>query len=1567
MLRTINEGGRKYCRCMKSWRGRLVVLLAILLQAAGPLFPSTAAAQTQGAPYELVVQGTDQLSSIDPSAKYTTADAAIQSAENALVAQYGTSIPGQTTDNQGNQVNVICTLQIVRTPITPLFQHNPYVAKLYYWYPSHTGFVDATCDSAGTNGGDVGEIFVTVSNVGYDIGKNLGGCDCTGGNGASDNGSRPSDGSEHGNVVSGNGPPSTPLVSDPIHTVTGNKFQQDTDFLASPWLTFRRFYNSGAGQTDAIVQSTLGPLWRHSFDRSLSIQAGSTIRLYRPDGRSEQFQLKNGIWTPDADVADTLTEHDDASGSPVGYTVFMAAPQQFEQYSSAGLLQSITDESGQTTTLTYSTALTPTSLATAPNLLLTVTDPQGRQLNFSYGSSGSLAKVVQPDGGTLTYAYDTSTGNLTSVQYPDGKNLQYVYNESTLNSGTSQPSALTGIIDEAGVRYVSTGYDSSSRAISTSFAGGIDAVTIDYGYDPGAGGTVTTPLGFQYNLITQDDGFGARKVQAVKYCGTQSCSMPFCGPSGCNSSTSQYDSNGYPSSVVDFNSNQTSTTYSSAGLLTQKIEAKGTSNQRTTNLTWNANLRVPLTRTVLDASGATVTSTAWVYNTSGQLLAHCEIDPNNSAASSYTCAVSGTVPAGVRRWAYTYCTVVDSTRCPIVGLMLTATGPRTDTSQTTTYSYYLASSATNCGTPGAACYQPGDLHTITDPLGHITTIASYDANGRPTRATDANGVITDLTYTPRGWLASRTVGGARTSFTYTAYGALQSVTDSDGITTTYDYDTAHRLVKITDALGNYVQYTLDAAGNKTAEQVYDNRGALHQSLSQTFNTLGQLTSVVDGLNHTVFNANSSSYDANGNLLQSSDALGIQRQLNYDALNRLVQTLDDYRGKDSVAYNATITYRYDSLDRLTQITDPSNLGTTYSYNGLSDATGKVSPDTGSTSRIFDAAGNVVAHTDANGITATNTYDALDRLTSTSYVDSRQNITYSYDDPNSTTDCSSSSPIGRLTRIIENTVTTVYCYDVHGNVIEKRQLLNGITDITKYGITAAGRLSSITYPSGTQVTYVRDGNGRIQAITATPPSGTTSTVVSGITYQPFGPISGYTLGNGQVIARTYDTNYRLTDLTSPAFNLHVARDAMGNIKAIGNAAGASPAIETYGYDALYRLTTVTDANGAVLEAVTYNRAGDRLTKAGSGLDTGAYSYNPGTHQLVAMGDATLTVDADGNTTAMTQAGSTYGFGYGARNRMTIAQLAGSTVGTYTYNGLNQRIQKVSGTTKERYDYNEGSQMLGEYGATNRDYIWMNDIPVANVDVAVTTSTIAYVTADQLGTPRAIADANRKTLWQNAYQSNPWNEQAPTSNGYVYNLGLPGQYFDQETGLYNNINRDYCPACGRYIESDPKGLFGGQLSTYAYAGGNPVNNTDPTGLIVKVVASDPVVAQTLMDAYAYLNEHSPTARGIDTDLENSSTVYKIEPTNNMDDDEYCPTNDTLGCEGHAHTVFVDICDFPKIPTTAGLLPITLPVLIGHELGHAWGYEDNNSPTDPLGDNVRMVENPIRQELGLPLRTRY
>jgi RHS repeat-associated protein len=1278
------------------------------------------------------------------------------------------------------------------------------------------------------SGGQVDPSFnVDETKYVYDVGQNAGGCDCDGGNGHE-----------------GGAQPGSALNAGPINTATGNDFQQETDYAApSGSLTFRRFYNNqGALQT-----TTLSSVWRHSFDRSLSLLGGpATIaQLFRPDGSALVFQKANGVWAPSANIADTLTEQDDANGNPTGYTVFVADVRQTEQYSASGLLQSIIDPSGQQTTLTYSTASTPASIAPSPNLLLTVTDPNGRVLSFTYTSAGNLYQVKLPDGGTLTYAYDSTTGNLTKVTYPDTHTRQYVYNESALTGGSAFPSAITGVIDETGTRYSSTTYASQSssdvvgRATSTYLAGGVATTTLSYGswdqVEGTAPSTLTTPLGAVVSLGFMNT-LGRIKVAST----SASCGI------GCNQpwSAQSYDTNGYPSSMTDWNSNLTQTTYDVNGLLDVEVDASGSTNQRTTTTTWNTTLRVPLTRTVQDNNAHTVSQEAWVYNAAGQVLADCQIDPTNSAATGYSCSTTGTVPSGVRRDLYTYCAAVDSIHCPLLGLTLSHTDPN---GNTTSYAYYLTASASSCGTPGAACYQPGNLKTITDALGHVTTISSYDGAGRVTRRVDANGVITDLSYSPRGWLLTRTVranangsassADATTTIGYTPFGAVATVTDPDGVAITYGYDPAHRLTQITDALGNSVQYTLDAAGDRTQEATYANGSTTPTTtLSRHYNTLGQLTQVTDGLGHVVFDATATgAYDGNGNLLQSKDAEGIVTAQSYDALNRVKQTIENYNGSDPATQNTTIQQVWDALNRLTQVTDPSNLVTSYGYDGLSNPNTLHSPDSGATSRSFDAAGNVLTSTDAKGVVTTNVYDALNRVTSRAYsTGPTLGIAYHYDDANSVTGCSSSYPIGRLTRIVETNVTTTYCYDQRGNVISKTQVQGAQTSTLTASYTLADRLATRTEPDGSVVSYTRNADGQISSVAATPVGSSAATVVSGVSYRPFGPISSYTLGNGQSVTRTYDANDRLTDLVSTPLTMHFARDAKGRITAEGNSAGVPTATENYAYDSLDRITGVTQPSGSVtVESLTYNGTGDRLSKTG-GTDaqyaTGAYSYNPNTHQLVGTGSQVREVDADGNTTsAMINWRGQLGFGYDARNRLAAVTNGSTTAATYQYNGLGERVLKTVAGATTRFVYDDYDQLQAEAAATtSKDYLWLDDLPVGVIDTTSGIGALSYVVADHLNTPRRVVNASGATIWYWAWIGNPFGEQSPSATGYTYtyNLRYPGQYYDTESALNYNIHRDYDPGTGRYLQVDPIGLLAGP-STYSYVNGSATDFADPFGL--------------------------------------------------------------------------------------------------------------------------------------------
>jgi RHS repeat-associated protein len=107
------------------------------------------------------------------------------------------------------------------------------------------------------------------------------------------------------------------------------------------------------------------------------------------------------------------------------------------------------------------------------------------------------------------------------------------------------------------------------------------------------------------------------------------------------------------------------------------------------------------------------------------------------------------------------------------------------------------------------------------------------------------------------------------------------------------------------------------------------------------------------------------------------------------------------------------------------------------------------------------------------------------------------------------------------------------------------------------------------------------------------------------------------------------------------------------------------------------------------------------------------------------------------------------------------------------------------------------------------------------------------DHLGSPRKVIDPSRGTaLWDwpilgNAFGTAAANDDPDgDGNATTLNLRFPGQQYDAATGLHYNYFRDYDPATGRYVESDPIGLSGG-FGTYAYVSAQPLFLVDPLGL--------------------------------------------------------------------------------------------------------------------------------------------
>ena len=172
-----------------------------------------------------------------------------------------------------------------------------------------------------------------------------------------------------------------------------------------------------------------------------------------------------------------------------------------------------------------------------------------------------------------------------------------------------------------------------------------------------------------------------------------------------------------------------------------------------------------------------------------------------------------------------------------------------------------------------------------------------------------------------------------------------------------------------------------------------------------------------------------------------------------------------------------------------------------------------------------------------------------------------------------------------------------------------------------------------------------------------------------------------------------------------------------------------------------------------------------------------------------------------------------------------MAGSNaIAQYTYDAFGQRLAKV-GASATLYQYDRKGHLLEETDGQGNgvvDYLYLDSMPVATISPG--TGQFYFLHDDRLGTPQAASDSNQNVAWRPDY--GPFGELGAVPSLIVQNLRLPGQEFDFDTGFYHNGFRDYMPAWGRYLESDPIGLAGG-LNTYSYVAANPARSTDPSGL--------------------------------------------------------------------------------------------------------------------------------------------
>lgn len=1230
-------------------------------------------------------------------------------------------------------------------------------------------------------------------------------------------------------------PSSCSKIGDPTDISTMSQVEHLVDWRSSrdPRFVLDRYFNSDPGSFSRIVYPTyatgmmsLGGVWRSGFDQSLTNYGGDPMN-YRPaDGRIIVMPTVNSATATKAGFPYSLKKPsgsvptywvEDGTGKRMRFDIFpgraVYALMQITwsdgyvititRNTSNFSIQSISDNRGQRANFTTSTVPGNTTNVFATKIEIdtnyngTTFAPEV-ELNYAYA-----ANPTAPGWPMITSV--TRRDVITNVTEGIGS---YSYYDTTKYFPPLLLSASDGRVDASGNPVVfssfsyripgMTGSVTTSNPIGTvlnsSRAGGdlLHSFTVPVAITQTQQVVATNPLGLQ-TTYTYEAIDGVRMLTQIDGAATANClattkSLGYVPNSGAPL--------GFVYSRTDRNGAITSYARDARGLVLTQTEDVLGANPRVTSNTWHATLRLPLTRTT---DGLLETFT---YTSEGLLLTYAQKD---------TKAGSPTLNQ-VRTWTYSYTTLASGLK-----VLTTLDGPGLSAggiNDVTTYTYTAN----------------GDLATVTDPNGLVTTVLARNDQGQPTQIEQPDKYVWTFTYDQMGRMLTSAFNPpgqtpAPASFGYDVAGQMTSYTDSLGHVWTFTYNDARRLMKTVAPSGDTAGFTYDAAGNVTKTEYSNGTGPVTFWEQTQFDELSRLLKMIGAQGQQW----AYTHDVEDNLSTETDPQTKVDTFGFDALNRMISVVD----RESY----TTALAYDAHDRETSFTDPRSIATTFVYNGFGETISEVSADRGTTGYSYDQRGLVSAMTDGRGVTVNYTYDNGGRLTLIDYPPGGlPDQVFTYDTSFGTTPPNAQK--GKVARISDGVIQTTFGTEPVSpsgirttyTAVYPASRTYAMSDETNL----AGQKTRTVYPSGSEVLYLYDLDGRVSRVQFKVGS-TITTLADAITYAPNGPITGMVFGDTASETRSYDTSYRLTGITdllgaTALRQVSYGYDARDDLTAVTDALVPANS-EGFTYTPRESLATATGPYGTM--AFTYDGVGNRISHAvnpGSGLVTDSYAYPPtsnrlGTITLGAGGSRVYNYDAMGNVTADSRSGANHGYGYDSAGRMATFSIGGVSQATYTYDFAGrQAIRSLTSPTPVTIHsvFDSEDRRIAEYdeatGTLIREYVWLGWEPLAVIEGGQ----IYFVHTDHIGRPVFATDGSGAKVWTMAYS--PFGG-ITTSTGVPANMRFPGQWYQAESGLYQNWMRDYDPTTGRYLQADPLGLVDG-ASVYGYARQNPTRHTDPTG---------------------------------------------------------------------------------------------------------------------------------------------
>ncbi len=775
---------------------------------------------------------------------------------------------------------------------------------------------------------------------------------------------------------------------------------------------------------------------------------------------------------------------------------------------------------------------------------------------------------------------------------------------------------------------------------------------------------------------------------------------------------------------------------------------------------------------------------------------------------------------------------------------------------------------------------------VTDALGFVTKNA-YNAGGQLVAATDPQGRVTKYEYNARGRLAKTVYpDGASESVQYDAEGNESVSTDRQGRQTRFEYDALNRLTRTIGPDGVALGIEYDEAGRIKATvdgdqrrtvNTYDDIGRLETSTDPEqkltrygYDASSNLTSVIDGnlqltkyeydaLNRLVLTTApdlrtaSVVWNVDGTKRSETDFGGTTVAYGYDTMGRLASVtqtdgatqlvtgfqyneLGD-KASQTDAEGRTTKWHYDGARYLAGRTLPGGQTERFVHDSVGNRTSRVDFGGQTTRQVFDSVGQVIQIIRPDGVSVSNTYTLAGRLESSTVAGNRgirSGVTrYSYDASD------------RLVRQVNPDASFLaYAYDANGNVTErstaagtvaygydKNQRLTSVTGIdgktTTYTLTATGKIATAAMPNGTTSHFAYDDAARLKQVIHKRGDGR---IATGVRYE--------LLDNGQrkSVAEFDEQSVMQGDVaTNPARTSQYQYDGAARLtqEDITLRGGVVELTNNYTYDKVGNRTKKVSSTPALTEITSYvYDPNDRLTldtktSGGSGATEIAYTW-----------------DADGRLKTKTGGGVTEFFEWSSDNRL-LGVKKGATketaqaVADYTYDAQGNRVGKtvpsVDGQSEivTRYLVDSSfpvaqvvEEVVTQAGASEKtSFLWGNGLIQQSRGAQA-----AFHHTDGLGSIKALTDPSGAVSNSVSYDAFGIVQQRSGQASTVY--GYAGEHGDETTGLQFNRERWYDSATGRFISMDqhPGDMLSPlTLNDYQYVNGDPVNNTDPTGLFI------------------------------------------------------------------------------------------------------------------------------------------